>query len=170
LTSIFFLDYFKFDFFYKLIIQRLIYYQWVFTFSTFVFVFLYIRLSQSYAHDHRVKGLTWLDSNNFFICFFLFNFFQFCYSILHCLIIDLHCFIRFSFEGITLVSWPSHKFSMLTWMGSKWDFFYHFFFSLFIVIGFFLLKLSKLCKHIKLNQVNDTGLSLFSSLGTFELP
>jgi len=46
--------------------------------------------------------------------FFIKLFFQFCPSIVDCLIIELHSFIQFIFDEVTPVSRPGHRFDMLT--------------------------------------------------------
>ena len=91
--------------------------------------------------------------------------FCFCLSTLVCLIIELYWFIQLAFDGVTLVSRLSHRFSTLAWMGSSWVFTLFlclvFFVGFFIVIVFFLLKLLKLYKFIKSNQINDLILDFF---------
>ena len=79
--------------------------------------FLSTRLSQSYAHGHEINGLTWINLDIFFQLYF---------SKLDYLIIEIHYFIQFVFNGVALVSWLGHIFGTLTRLSSNPFFFYQF--------------------------------------------
>ena len=105
------------------------------------FNLLFMRLFQLCAHGHKVSKLTQVESKFFFV--FLIIFFQLHSSTFDCLIIVLHSFIQYAFDGVTLVSRLGRIFNILTWMSSSLSFIFihcHFFFvSLFTVIIFFYL-------------------------------
>jgi hypothetical protein len=98
--------------------------------------FLSTRLSQSYAHGHEINGLTWINLDIFFQLYF---------SKLDYLIIEIHYFIQFVFNGVALVSWLGHIFGTLTRLSSN-----PFFLSIyFIVVVFIYFMLSKLYDFFK---------------------
>ena len=132
--------------------------------QAFFFIFISMELFQSYIRGHMVYRLTRFDLYLFFL---FFKFFIYFYpSTLSCLVTELHNFIQFAFNGVTLVSQSGRRFDMLTRMGSCWLFSYRFivvkfFSSLFIVIAFFLFKLFKLIKFIKPGHINNLSLIYF---------
>jgi hypothetical protein len=116
----------------------------------FFSIFFSIGLSQLWVYSLEVSGLTLLFS--------LF-FFSFYFSILNCLIIECHSFIKLAFDKVTLVSRSGRKFNMLTQMDSNWVFwpFYvvnFFFVNLFIIIVFLLFILFEVLEFINHNRVN----------------
>ena len=126
------------------------------------FNLLFMRLFQLCAHGHKVSKLTQVESNFFFV--FLIIFFQLHSSTFDCLIIVLHSFIQYVFDGVTIVSRLGHIFSILTWMSSSLSFIFihcHFFLLVYLLSLYFLFILFKLVKLIKWNQINNTNFKIF---------
>jgi hypothetical protein len=90
----------------------------------------------------------------FFFLHFLKNIFiLFCPSASDCLVIELHIFIKFAFDGVTSVSWPGYRFGMLTRMGLDrvfWTFFCCWFFKNIYSLSLYFFFCS--------NYLNDSSL------------
>jgi hypothetical protein len=129
--------------------------------QAFFFSFLF-----PWSYFNLISVVTCLQVNSVWLVsiFLFFKFFIYFYpSTLGCLVTELHNFIQFAFNGVTLVSQSGRRFDMLTRMGSCWLFSYRFivvkfFSSLFIIIAFFLFKLFKLIKFIKPGHINNLSL------------
>jgi hypothetical protein len=132
--------------------------------QAFFFSFLF-----PWSYFNLISVVTCLQVNSVWLVsiFLFFKFFIYFYpSTLGCLVTELHNFIQFAFNGVTLVSQSGRRFDMLTRMGSCWLFSYRFivvkfFSSLFIIIAFFLFKLFKLIKFIKPGHINNLSLIYF---------
>jgi hypothetical protein len=139
------------------ILQHLIFFKLFFLFYHPIFNWLRIGLQAFFFHfyfdgvisilymwSHGLQvNSVWLVSIFFYFLSFFFGFYP---STLGCLVTELHNFIQFVFNRITLVSQSGRRFDMLTRMGSCWLFSYRFivvkfFSSLFIIIAFFFIQI-----------------------------
>jgi hypothetical protein len=88
-------------------------------------------------------------------------------------IIDVHSFIEFAFDRVTLISQLDHIFDMLTWINSYLNFFFTFFILSILFIRnycIFLFILFKLIKLIKFSESITRFSIIFYFLEMLVLP
>jgi hypothetical protein len=79
-----------------------------------LFTFLFMKLSRSRIPGRNLVELTRVDSS-LFLKKLIFSNFVFYHLV--CLSVYLHYFIQFLLWGVIPISWLSHEFGVLTWVG-----------------------------------------------------